>query len=644
MKRKLPKSVNTIRCLVTFLAFGFVNAWADDGVSLTDGKTADGEPALTVKHPGFTLEIFPSQGGKGVLTSSAAGELTAPDKNGVGFFRECFSETAMESTPPLFAYQYTVDKNDGKSIVLTFQATLSKEIGGADLEGVVLKRSITIDVSRPYILVEEGLSNPTDKMRYASLGIQNRFWIEKFGNDFTYLPTTRNVLDVSKSGSVFGYYGKGGNWEYEPVEGWMGVNDPTSKHGVAFAMDYNVLESFYSGAGISGWFMDMGELPPKAAVATKYQVVPVQGFSGLTFASDKLVAEIRVIPQKENILISQTLEALQPLADVVLDGAVVNVRSGGVKTIDSIRFDALKTAQVVTKQSAMPGAMTGPVIVRVKAKGKDLDCSYEVMAEGKFHAQPIPNLQLAVESKRAMPERQAAKRVAEGVAESAENTGKKERRALLFYGLYSQWLNLDDALKGWEVKVSNSRPAKTEYLPPASEISKYALIILSDVTAESLPASVIRRIEGYVKKGGSLLVMGGPYAYGHGRYAEKGLEKMLPVEGAFFDLKWDKEGVPFRKTKEHAVTKAVDLGANPMVYWHHQVKVKKTGEVLMAAGDYDPLLVVQPYGLGKVACFLGAPLGDPPKGQKPFWEWAGFVPLMKNTVEWLYESPVEAGK
>ena len=66
MKRKLPKSVNTIRCLVTFLAFGFVNAWADDGVSLTDGKTADGEPALTVKHPGFTLEIFPSQGGKGV--------------------------------------------------------------------------------------------------------------------------------------------------------------------------------------------------------------------------------------------------------------------------------------------------------------------------------------------------------------------------------------------------------------------------------------------------------------------------------------------------------------------------------------------------------------------------------------------------
>ena len=631
--------------LALVLAVSAPKLSAADGVSLIEGKTADGQAVLTVKHPAYSLEIYPAQGGRGVLTNSAAGELTALDKNGVSFFRECFSEAAIEATPPVVVFTHTVDKNDGKIVVLSLQATLTKETAGADLDGVVLKRRITVDAARPVIAVTEELSNPTKETRYASLGIQNRFWIEKFGNDFTYLPTTRNVLDVSKSGSVFGYYGKGGDWEYEPVEGWLGVCDPASKRGIAFVMDYNVLESFYAGTqgagGVRGWSVDMGELLPQAVVATQYQVIPVQGFSSFAYASERLVAEIRVVPQKEKVLVNQTVEALQPLTDVTLEGAVVNVRSGGVRTLEAAHFDKLDAAQVVSKQGAVPGAMTEPVVVRVKAKGKDGDSAYEVMAEGPFHAQPIPNLMLAVESRRQAPERQPIKRLAEGVAVTPSTAVAKERRVLLFYGVYTQWYKLEDAVKGWDVKVSNARPAKAEYLPPAAEIAKYALVVLSDVTADALPASVIRRLEGYVKKGGSLLVLGGPYAYGHGRYGEKGLEVMLPVEGHAFDLIWDKAGVPFRQTKEHVILKGVALGASPMVYWHHQVKVKKSGEVLLAAGDYNPLLVVQAYGTGKVACFLGSPLGDPPQGQMPFWDWDGWPILLKNTVGWLTDAEVK---
>lgn len=626
------------------LLFASVSLRAADSVSLTEGKSADGQTVLTVKHPAFTLDLHPSQGGRGLLVASAAGELNAPDKPDVGFFRECFSEAGMEAPPANLPYQFSVEKNDGKSLVITFHTTLSKEIAGPDLDGVVLKRTLTFDASRPDILVEVGLSNPTASTRYASLGIQNRFQIEKSGNDLAYLPTTRNVLEVSRSALVFGYYSKGGKWEYEPVEGWMGVLDPTAKRGIVFVMDGNILESFYNGDGTAGWFMDMGELLPQAAVATAYRVIPVEGFSSLTYASDKLVAGIRVLPQKGKTLATLAVEPLQPSGDISLEATVLDVRSGEVKPLNPVQLEAPPTGKATTKQIALPGAMTGPVVVRVHAKAADFDCAYEVMEEGSFHAQPIPNLTLAVEYRRQMPARQPVRRVAEGVPEPAKAAGPKERSALVFFGLYTQWLKLEDALNGWKIKISDARPAKVDYVPPASEISKYALVVLSDVTAESLPASVIRRIEDYVKKGGSLLVMGGPYAYGHGRYAEKGIEAMLPVEGAPFDLKWAKTGLPFRITNDHPITRGMDLTANPMVYWNHAVKVKPSGEVLMEAGDGAPLLVVQNYGKGKVACFMGAPLGEPPNGQKPFWEWDGFVPFLKNTVAWLCPMNEEPAK
>lgn len=606
------------RQLSLCLALAFLAVAASAGVSLTEGKAA-----LTVKHPAYTLTLHPAQGGKGELSG-----LTAPDTKGVSLLRECFGEKAMETAPADIPYTYTVDKNDGKTVAITFQATLSKAAAGADLDGVELRRTVTVTADRPYVEVTVELRNPTKEVRYAALGIQNRFRVEKFGGDYCYLPTTRNVLDISPSGSVFGYYGVG-SWEYEPVEGWLGVCDGAAKRGLAFVMDYDALEAFYNQSGTHGWTLDLGELPPGAAVSTRYLAAPFQGLGSLCFASDRMLAETRVTPLKDKTLLSRTLLPLEPLGDFTLEGSLLDVRSGGMKALAPVR--------TLATQVAAGGAMTGPVVVRSKVVGKGWEQVFELMYEGQFHAQPIPNLQLAVERRRPMPARQAIKRLTEGTAPSVQAVAKG-KRALLFYGVYTQWYKLDDALKGWDVKISNARPVKAEYLPPASEISKYSLVILSDVTAEALPASVIRRLESFVRKGGSLLVLGGPYAYGHGRYAEKGLEAVLPVEGHPFDLAWDKEGVPFRKTKEHAITKGIDFAAAPMVYWHHQAKVKKSGELLLAAGDYDPLLVVQPYGAGKVACFLGSPLGE---GRTPFWEWDGWPKLMKNTVEWLNAAEVK---
>ena len=55
--------------------------------------------------------------------------------------------------------------------------------------------------------------------------------------------------------------------------------------------------------------------------------------------------------------------------------------------------------------------------------------------------------------------------------------------------------------------------------------------------------------------------------------------------------------------------------------------------------DYVPeqrvVLIVGNYGKGRVAVFAGTPMGVPPKGQTPFWTWAGWPRLMKQTADWL---------
>jgi uncharacterized membrane protein len=207
-------------------------------------------------------------------------------------------------------------------------------------------------------------------------------------------------------------------------------------------------------------------------------------------------------------------------------------------------------------------------------------------------------------------------------------------RALLLFGVYTQWYKLPDALPGYEVKICNARTDGAEHLPSAEELAAYPLVILSDVTADSLPAPWVDALKNHVRRGGALLTLGGPFTYGLGRFNDKKLDETLPVELTVFDLKWEKQGQPFTGAREHPLLHGVDLTGAPMVYWIHQVKPKPGADVVLTAGNH-PLLVTGRYGKGRVAAFLGTPLGEPPPGQKPFWEWSGWPTLMANTVAWL---------
>lgn len=215
----------------------------------------------------------------------------------------------------------------------------------------------------------------------------------------------------------------------------------------------------------------------------------------------------------------------------------------------------------------------------------------------------------------------------------AEGTAKKPV-AIIFFGLYTQWYKFDKALAGYEIKIANAHSERVQDFPSVKDLFKADLVILSDVSGNEFTEAQVKQIKSYVEAGGGLLVMGGPFTYGAGSLKEKGIEEMLPVEGAAFDLKWEKAGKALAKAKEHAVLAGVDFGGKPMVYWVHNVKVKSGAEVLVKAGDYA-VLVEGKCGKGKVLAFMGTPMGLAGTGQVPFWEWDGWVQLAGNMAKWL---------
>lgn len=610
---------------------------AGEGMRLSERKQ-DGRTEWVVSHTSYRVSVSPDAGGALRFEDSVAGVPTGSDGAVLGqaFLRECFSEEQMQGDMPVIAFQHEVKENTPERIAIAVAATLSEKVAGVDLAGVRLTRTMVFTAGKPYIEVEIRLENPTEAMRYVTLGVRNRFRLDPRGNDMFHLPTTRNVLEINKNGHVWDYYAAE-RWEYEPVEGWMGVTDPAKAVGIVFVMDHNMLEALYADGQTSttGWMLDGGALSPGGTFVTRYLCVPVKGFKKFVHASEKLIADIAVTLQQGRIAVTHSLVSLTPLKDVMIETTVFDVRPQSQRAAVTAKLPQVDFA-LRTVSSVVEGGSAGPVVVRTAVSACDLREKYEFMAECGFRSKSIPYLPLAVEYRRPMPTQvkpDQGKAAATGLA-SVER-GKK---ALLFYGVYTQCYQFDKILDGWAVKTANSPPKRVKYLPPASTIHDYSLIVLSDVPATALPASTSRRIAGYVEAGGNLLVMGGPYAYGQGGFQNSSLDPLLPVYSSSFDLKQRQGGVPVHVNKRHPATDGIDLGNDPRVFWLHQCPLKedKNVEVLLTAGEYDTLLVSRPYGKGRVLSFLGAPLGEPTQGQTPFWEWEGWVPLMRNTVEWLY--------
>lgn len=190
------------------------------------------------------------------------------------------------------------------------------------------------------------------------------------------------------------------------------------------------------------------------------------------------------------------------------------------------------------------------------------------------------------------------------------------------------WLGGWDQVDGWVIDFPDSPDA----------ITRNHLYIICNINAKAL-GNRPEMLREFVKNGGSLLLLGGRFAFGS-QYHNTPLEELSPVTfiESGFDLKSHLTGLELKLEPGAFKGKLRDLdwSSKPSVFWIHETNPKPKSKTLLTAGD-KPLLVIGEYGKGRVAIFTGTVMGAPPQTQTPFWKWAGWPRLLAETIEWLTE-------
>lgn len=217
---------------------------------------------------------------------------------------------------------------------------------------------------------------------------------------------------------------------------------------------------------------------------------------------------------------------------------------------------------------------------------------------------------------------------------------------------------------------------ETAFLPrdfhqTAAELLAYDAIVLSDVPRSALSDQILGWIDEWVgKRGGGLLMAGGPRSFGAGGWTDTAIERMLPVEilgsadWEFASSTLEPSGADlhpvWRLFEDERTTRAAlrllpeSLGRNNWVRVKPQsgtlLGAQKTastpltsrsGENRAGHGGAPPLLAIGPYGRGRTAALATplsaswAPLFTRQWGEQDNRHFAKFV---RNLTYWLTEN------
>jgi len=240
------------------------------------------------------------------------------------------------------------------------------------------------------------------------------------------------------------------------------------------------------------------------------------------------------------------------------------------------------------------------------------------------------------------------------VLADAQTTGdtkaSKKNTILIFQGISSNEYRVADALKklkGYSIReywvdilysgVARNR-FKMKKFPGSITMSRSKLIIFVDVPVgpNCLPNYFLSRLEEWVKEGGILITLGGPFSYGKGMYKGTILEKILPVN---ITGPWE-----VKKATSPLVIKPVESYLEkfthqikidrPAVYYYHNLTMKEGVKVFITSEQGIPLWVYWNYGKGKVISFIGTVMGMTRENTVLFTEWTHWPELLREIVKW----------
>jgi uncharacterized membrane protein len=164
-------------------------------------------------------------------------------------------------------------------------------------------------------------------------------------------------------------------------------------------------------------------------------------------------------------------------------------------------------------------------------------------------------------------------------------------------------------------------PGRTvsDFPKDANELSKYALVVLSNVNPRAVGFQGRGLLQDWVEQGGTLIVTGGPCSFGKGQTRGTTLEDLYPVEVKPDDLI---DGGPIQPG-EAPPASCPPYAGQAGSYLIHQTTAKPGAKVVLKCNGH-PLLAYRKVGSGTVVVFTGTGLETEQKVQ-PFWSepaWA----------------------
>lgn len=621
---------------------------AAEPVSLTMKKVA-GREAIALRNYRVRLVITPARGGAitSYVDALAPTEIVlAKEYNGL-----CMDHFQGHGWPGEFLeapYELKIVKRSpDEARVLVWRKANN---------GILLEKTYTLRADSPAIVCEVKLTAPPTQSRTVAYWLQNVCYAGGDydpGTDRVFRPSVRGVRSTGDTHN--GHYGKE-EWLRDFSDGWMALVDIRKKTGLALLADYNDLSISYSCGGNRTFepMFNMVYLPKgKTSRAHVVSLVPVVGMSKIMTVKPQMVVGYAIMTDNAgggriDFAVARSVEAAKTVTfDVAIVGAAAPSRPG-VKA-GTVTFGPL-TDTPQTRSLRFTGAPHDPVVVRVTATGrttlgKEFTATFEDFFAGAYQWADNITTDMRTPLYVAKRPKQKLRLVKPAKLKVKRNLHPKY---LFLYGLLDEEYQVADVLRMVAYYVprpdvcyygySSSYYGNLSHFPyDYDTLLNYDCIILGGISHSGLKPMGVAMLHDYLVGGGSLIVLGSYGAYGRSHLKGTKLGDAFPI--AFSGTPFDMEATGGKRVTVGPDTavflRNVSLDKTATCYLLHRATPKPGAKVLMQV-DGKPFMVVGEYGPNKarIICILGAPMGEPGKGQIPFWQDDAWPLVLHNAVVW----------
>ena len=627
-------------------------------VKMTE-EQMDGRTVYRLENYRVNLVVDPARGGAVVSYKDKLGGnvelIPKADFSGLGL--DHFQAQSWPGELLEVPYEATVIQNSPTECILQVTRVATGEFQLArspELEGVLLEKRYSLKADSPALECRVKLTAPAKSSSTLAYWLQNVFWsggTYEAATDWSFRPSSRGVRAKSKE--------KPGLMGLEDFmndfnAGWIAQIDKKTKSGLVFLSDYNSLKSLYVSQGnhSSELMFNMTYLPAGASVEFTTKIVPVAGLENVTTANEDFVAGSKLVSDNKGgaKLTLEVVRSANPPRAVSLDVSIKNVVDSALVTASQKIQIASPGDAVKLVTAAFTGAGTDPLVLQAKetaADGAGTGISFEEFYPGAYSWGENINTDMSSP-------------VYKGVRpEQKVQLLRPSNMALLkpgqFNVLFIDGL-LDDRQKITEaVNLTNRGEPPMEkkqsftinnkafgnkitFFPYNYEdLLSFNYIILGGAKADAVGPIGMEMLADFQKAGGGMILLGGPEAYGKSGFAGTKIEALLPVTIKksgfdFSDVKWAKIEV----AQDAPFLEGLGWDPKPLVRYVHDVEVKPWGKVILTAAGKPFLVIGQTPTGARVACFLGAPMGDAAEARGlAFWEWNDWLYLVRQVAWWV---------